>query len=96
MFVACVVVDGGCGCGVGAGLHWFCVYFFIVNTKLGGVVEGVMEDCMRDGVQAWCGIFVMIIMMKTITIFHLLLLLPLPLLQLLFIVMMKQCGSYSA
>jgi hypothetical protein len=87
MFVACVVVDGGCGCGVGAGLHWFCVYFFIVNTKLGGVVEGVMEDCMRDGVQAWCGIFVMIIMMmkKKITIFYLLLLLllPLPLLQLL-------------
>jgi hypothetical protein len=85
MFVACVVVDGGCGCGVGAGLHWFCVYFFIVNTKLGGVVEGVMEDCMRDGVQAWCGVLMMMIIMITITIFHLLLLLllPLPLLQLL-------------
>jgi len=36
---------------LGASLHWFCVYFFIVNTRLGGVMEGVYEDCMRDGLQ---------------------------------------------
>lgn len=34
---------------LGATLHWFDVYLFVVNTRLGGVVEGVMEGCMRDG-----------------------------------------------
>jgi hypothetical protein len=37
----------------GASLHWFAVYFFIVNTRLGGVVEHVLEDCLRGDLQTW-------------------------------------------
>lgn len=32
---------------IGAGLHWFDVYFFMANTKLGGV----MDDCLTHGME---------------------------------------------